>query len=49
VSTESHSILNEYSQLDRQEAVVFGEWSLKDQGHKEESNRQPCLKTRSWC
>jgi hypothetical protein len=47
VSTESHSILNEYSQLDQQEAVVFGEWSLKDQSHKEEANRQTCSKNNS--
>lgn len=44
VSTEGHSILNQYSQLDQQEAAVFGKWSLKNQGHKEEANRQTCLK-----
>ena len=45
ISTEGHSILNEYSQLDQQEAVVFGKWSLEAQSHKEESNRQACSKT----
>jgi len=42
--TCQHSILNQYSQLDQQEAVVFGKWSLKDQSHKEEANRQACSK-----
>jgi hypothetical protein len=45
ISIEGHSILNEYSQLDQQEAVVFGKGSLEDQSHKEEANRQACLKT----
>jgi len=44
ISTESHSILNEYSQLDQQEAVVFGKWSLKDQSHKEEAKPSILLK-----
>ncbi len=38
-------ILNQYSQLDWQEAVVFGQWSLKGQSHKEEENRQACSKS----
>jgi hypothetical protein len=44
---EGHSILNEYSQSDQQEAVVFGKWSLENQSHKEEQNRQACLKNHS--
>ena len=44
VSTESHSILNEYSQLDQQEGVVFSKWSLKDQSHKEDVKPSVLLK-----
>ena len=47
ISTEGHSILNQYSQLDQQEAVVFGKWSLENQSHKEEQNRQACSKNHS--
>jgi hypothetical protein len=44
MAPEGNSILNEYSQLDQQEGVAFGKWSLKNQSHKEEANRQACSK-----
>jgi hypothetical protein len=41
---EGHSILNEYSQLDQQEAVVFGKWSLENRSHKEDAKPSSLLK-----
>jgi hypothetical protein len=44
ISTEGHSILNQYSQLDQQEAVVFGKRSLENQSHKEDAKPSGLLK-----